>query len=64
MHFGGRHCQARSELGTGKTGNKTPSDTRSVPVPMQHSAVQPILSWGKFSLHTHTALKTREFIRC
>ena len=32
------------ERGTGKTGNKTPSDARSVPVTIQQSAVQPILS--------------------
>ena len=64
MHDGVCDCRARGERGTGKTGNKTPSNARSVPVPMQQSAVQPILSWGKFSLHTHTAHKTRESIRC
>ena len=44
MHYGGYHCHACGERGTGKTGNKTPSDTRSVPVTIQQSAVQPILS--------------------
>ena len=44
MHFGGCHCHARSERGTGKTINRTPFDTRSVPVTIQQSAVQPILS--------------------
>ena len=50
MHYGGCHCHARRERGTGKTGHKTPSDTRSVPVPlpMQQSAVKPILSPGSF----------------
>ena len=40
----GCHCHARGEHGTGKTGNETPSDTHSVPVTIQRSAVQPILS--------------------
>ena len=44
MHYWGHHCHARGERGTGKTGNKTPSKTSSVLVPMQQSAVQPILS--------------------
>ena len=44
MHCWGHHCHARGEHGTGKTGNKTPSKTSSVLVPMQQSAVQPILS--------------------
>ena len=48
MHYGGCHCRARSELGTGKTGNRTPSDTRSVPVTIQRGAVQLILSPKSF----------------
>ena len=42
--MGGCHCHAHGERGNGETDNKTPSDTRSVLVPMQQSAVQPILS--------------------
>ena len=41
--YGGCHCRAHGERGNGKTHNKTPSDTRSVPVTIQQSAVQPIL---------------------
>ena len=48
MHHGGCHCHARGERGTGKTDNRTPSDTHSVAVPMQQSAVKPILSSGSF----------------
>ena len=44
MHYGGCHRHARGERGNGKTGNKSSSDTRSVPVTIQQSAVQPILS--------------------
>ena len=44
----GCHCHARGERGTGKTDNRTPSDTHSVAVPMQQSAVKPILSSGSF----------------
>ena len=44
MHCWGHHCHARGERGNGKTGNKTPFKTSSVLVPMQQSAVQPILS--------------------
>ena len=38
------HCRARGERGTRKTGSNTRSKTSSVLVPMQQSAVQPILS--------------------
>ena len=48
MHYWGHHCHASGERGTGTTGNKTPSDTRSVPVTIQQSAVQPILSTVSF----------------
>ena len=48
MHHGGCHCHARGERGIGKTDNRTPSDTHSVAVPMQQSAVKPILSSGSF----------------
>ena len=48
MYFGGCHCRARGERGTGKTDNRTPSDTHSVAVPMQQSTVKPILSSGSF----------------
>ena len=44
MHYRGCHCHARGEPGPGKTGNRTPSDTRSVTMTIQQSAVQPILS--------------------
>ena len=44
MHYGGCHCHAPSERGNGETYNKTQSDTRSVLMPIQQSAVQPILS--------------------
>ena len=44
MHYWCHHCHARGERGTGKTGNRAPSKTSSVLVPMQQSAVQPILS--------------------
>ena len=60
MHYGGCHCHARGEGRNGKTGKKSSSDTRSVPVTIQQSAIQPILSPISFSLCTHTALKTRE----
>ena len=79
MHHGGCHCHARGERGTGKTGNKTPSDTHSVAGPMQQSAVKPILSPESFRYAliqpSITDIKsrapvaqifdqTREFIRC
>ena len=48
MHHGSCHCHAHGELGTGKPGNKTSSDTRSIPVTIQQSAVQPILSPKSF----------------
>ena len=79
MHHGGCYCHARGERGTGKTDNRTPSDTRSVPVTIQQSAVKPILSPGSFryaliqpsitEIKTRAAVaqtfdQTREFIRC
>ena len=48
MHHGGYHCHACGERGNGKTDNRTESDTHSVAVPMQQSAVKPILSSGSF----------------
>ena len=48
MHHGGCYCHARGERGTGKTDNRTPFDTHSVAVPMQQSAVKPILSSESF----------------
>ena len=47
-----------------KTGNKTPADTRFVPVTIQQGAVQAYIKADKFSLRTHIAHKTREIIRC
>ena len=79
MHHGGCYCHARGERGTGKTDNRTPSDTHSVAVPMQQSAVKPILSPRSFryaliqpsitEIKTRAAVaqpfdQTREFIRC
>ena len=81
MHSGGCHCHchARGERGTGKTDNRTPSDTHPVSVPMQQSAVKPILSSGSFryaliqpsiteiknrAAVAQTFDQTREFIRC
>ena len=79
MHHGGYHCHACGERGTGKTDNRTESDTHSVAVPMQQNAVKPILSPISFRYAliqpSITEIKsrapvaqifdqTREFIRC
>ena len=79
MHYGGCHCHARGERETGKTDNRTPSDIHSVAVPMQQSAVKPILSPASFryaliqpsiteiknrAAVAQTFDQTRESIRC
>ena len=57
MHFGGCHCHAPSELETSNTGRLRSCDYSAERRPAY-------IKSGKFSLRTHTALKTRESIRC
>ena len=54
MHYAFCYCHAPVERGTGMTGNRTPSDSRSVPVTIQRSAVQPILSPVIFVTHSYS----------
>ena len=57
MYFGGCHCHAPSEHETSNTGRLRSCDYSAERRPAY-------IKLGKFPLRTHTALKTRESIRC